>query len=228
MKRFLILSACLAFLFSSSSSATNLDFIKAVKPLQRIDFITPDGEVIYKNTCTAVQINQIDHIWLTAAHCVLENTLTEEGYEITIGERFIGTQIMSVAAPVVVIEIDSEKDLAVLQASSFWYPFEANFGKKPKLGQEIFIAGHPFGYLGVFLTRGWISSLKADLGWSSPFMVFQVPAAPGSSGSPVFNTKGEVVSILQIGWSRDFSPMTAGALWEDVRVIAGKYFSQSE
>src|SRR3990167_4002791 len=163
MKRLLILSACLFLLTSSPSSAVNLDFIKAVRPLQKVDRSNPNGETVYRNTCTAVQINKIDHIWLTAAHCVLDEVYGEEGPEITLGTRFIGTQVMSVAAPVVIIEVDTDKDLAVLQAPSFYYPFSVKFGREPKLGQEIFIAGHPFGYKDIFLVRGWVANTKADV-----------------------------------------------------------------
>jgi S1-C subfamily serine protease len=143
---------------------------------------------------------------------------------VDIGKRFLGTGIMGVSVPVVILVVDEEKDLAVFQTPDFSAP-GVKLGKAPKVGADILVAGHPFGYPDVFLTRGWVASLAAELDpGRRRKMIFDVAGAPGNSGSPVFNKGGQLVSILQIGWSRSFSPVTGGALWMDVKTIAGGYF----
>jgi hypothetical protein len=207
------------------SNAVKLDFLGSVRPLTIFESVDEEGIAVYRNICTAVSINEIEHIWLTAAHCVLTEVEGEMGIEMGLRQVFIGTGIMSISAPATVLEVNGDTDLAVLQTPDF-YVVGVKFGKQPKMGQEILVAGHPFGYPDIFLTRGYIANPSAllDPGYRRK-MIFDVAGAPGNSGSPVFNTRGELVSILQIGWSRSFSPVTGGALWGDVKVITAKYWA---
>lgn len=55
-------------------------------------------------------------------------------------------------------------------------------------------------------------------------MIFDVAAAPGNSGSPVMNLDGEIVSVLQIGWSRSFSPVSGGATYANLLWFS-RYFT---
>ena len=63
----------------------------------------------------------------------------------------------------------------------------------PRVGEDILVLGNPMG-LEQTLTRGIISSLRRKVGEDD---IIQIDAAisPGSSGSPVLNTRGEVIGI---------------------------------
>ena len=52
-----------------------------------------------------------------------------------------------------------------------------------------------------------------------PTIMLLPAAAPGNSGSPVMSTKGEVVSVLQMGWSRSFTPVTGGATYTNLKWV---------
>lgn len=62
-----------------------------------------------------------------------------------------------------------------------------------KMGETVFIIGNPFGNEG-FYSKGAIVRIRAD-----GYLYFDAPVAPGSSGSPVLNVKGEVVGIETTG-----------------------------
>jgi hypothetical protein len=149
------------------------------------------------NVCTVSSINRKAHYWITAAHCVTD--IGPEG-------RYISEQ------PIEVIAADSQDDIAIVQSPAF-ARVDLKLGKAPQWNQDLYVAGHPFGYEGLFVTRGYVSNLSTNLGNDLFFMVFDVAGAPGNSGSPVMTLKGEVVSILQIGWGRSFSPITGGATY---------------
>lgn len=83
-------------------------------------------------------------LWLTAAHCIAD--IGGEG-------RYIN------GFPVEIIEADFPNDIAVLRLPDYTagreLPMQAS---PPRFGQEIVIAGHPFGYGDIFLMRGYVAN----------------------------------------------------------------------
>lgn len=196
-------------------------YLDAVRPVQ---YLTNNGQAL-ANGCTASSINRQERLWLTAAHCVAE------------GEMFIEAQ------PATVVEMNEETDIAIIKVEGYFPGGELTLSpSSPNYMTDIIVIGHPFGYDDVFITRGYVSNLKALLSsddnvfflqpgfpkkLNNPFsgyMIFNVAAAPGNSGSPVINLKNEIVSVLQIGWGQGFSPVSGGAVYEDVKWFA-RYFS---
>lgn len=180
-------------------------YLAAIRPVQYLG----EGGQSLRNGCTASSINRDEHLWITAFHCVAE------------GEMFIQ------ASPAFLVEGDKTTDIAVISVPNYTAGGQiplATVG--PKWLEHIIIAGHPFGYEDIFVTQGWVANPKAFVDGIEgvAFMVFNVAAAPGNSGSPVLNLKGEMVSILQIGWSRDFSPVSAGAPFANLEWYK-RYFS---
>lgn len=171
-------------------------YLLAVEPLQQ----SINGGNAMENICTASSINIEDHYWITAAHCV--DGMGPEG-------RFIN------GAPIEVVEINIGTDIAVFRVPTYIASGQLPLGPAPKWEQEIMIVGHPLGYDAVFVTRGWIANPNGLIE-GLPYMIFNIPAAPGNSGSPVINLAGEIVSVLQIGWSRGFSPVSGGAIYDNL------------
>ena len=72
----------------------------------------------------------------------------------------------------------------------------------PNVGESIVVIGAPRGYSHT-LTDGMLSAI--DRGQNGEYIQISAPISPGSSGSPVFNDKGEVVGIVTFTDARNFN-----------------------
>ena len=93
--------------------------------------------------------------------------------------------------------MDFEKDLAILKITdkdfkSFEIPYAIKRSNL-NLGQEIFTLGYPRN--DIVYTTGYLSARSGYDGDTSAVQL-SLPANPGNSGGPVFNTNGDVVGIL--------------------------------
>jgi S1-C subfamily serine protease len=96
---------------------------------------------------------------------------------------------------------DPENDIAVLVAErgpEVIVP--AVFGGGPRVGDEAYAVGHPFGYIDS-LTSGVISGLErtaeANDGKSLRGLIqFDAAVNPGNSGGPLLNRGGQVIGIV--------------------------------
>ena len=201
-------------------------YLDAIKPIQvqqanaseeflvhlyRQGWEPAEGEE-YINICTAGSINREQHLWLTAAHCVRD--IGPEG-------RYINQ------LPLTLVDVQFELDVAVVKVDGFTAKELLMQITPPRWGQELLVAGHPFGYPDIFVTRGTIANPLVVLS-NKRFMIFDVAGAPGNSGSPVLNLKGEMVSVLQIGWGRDFSPVTGGAPYVTLLTLAHHFTPRTD
>lgn len=158
----------------------------------------------YENICTMTAIRH-DGVYLTAAHCVA--AVGAEG-------RYVDEQPLTVVfanfvTDVALVKAEHVVPKAVLEVSFEDVTFE----------QEVTIAGHPFGYKDLFVTKGWVSNPRATNIGPVPFMLFNCTVAPGNSGSAVLNADGQIISILQIGWGRTFSPVSGGITTDNFEAI---------
>lgn len=223
---FLCLMASLAIGCAKNPPVVNIlrpQFLDAIKPIQikkdAIDEATLikfktlnwhglEGEGEFLNICTASSINREEHYWLTAAHCV--SGIGPEG-------RYVGGQ------PIEVVELKVKEDLAVFRVLGLTARELRMQRSNPFFGQEVIVAGHPFGYPDIFVTRGYIANPKVLID-GTHYMIYDAAGAPGNSGSPVMNLNGEILSVLQIGWSRSFSPVGGGAPYENLKWFE-RYFT---
>lgn len=101
-----------------------------------------------------------------------------------------------------IVGVDERSDLAVLKI-----PAEslsaAPLGDSGLLsvGDEVAVVGSPLGEQNFLMTFGRVNALNRLIStdkYSIPVNTFQIDAAvsPGSSGSPVYNSRGEVVGVL--------------------------------
>ena len=174
--------------------------LAAVRPIQAIALGRAGPALV--NICTTTAIN--DHLWLTAEHCV---GLGE-------GIRYIsGDEVR-------VIMRDVPNDLAILHTPRTTAPAIALASTAPTYDTRIRVVGHPFGFPDALAVLGTVahpaSQFTLTPDYARPFMFLNVTGAPGNSGSGVFNTKGELVSVVQIGFCdrTSFCSMMAGVTWD--------------
>lgn len=201
-------------------------YLSSIEPVQ---YLIEGGQGL-RNGCTASSINRAEQLWITAAHC------------------WVPDQTYIHASPAELVEGYSDIDVAVLKVPGYTSGGELyRSDKRPNFETPITIAGHPFGYQDVFVTKGWIANPSAMLSEATSgykyliklprlsetvqayngFMLFNTTAAPGNSGSPVLDANGDVVSILQIGWGRTFSPVSGGATYEALKWF-DRYFAKKQ
>ena len=196
----------IALLVTPASIDARPSVLAAVKP------ITLNG----RNGCTATSINQQLHLWLTAAHCVIDFETGESH-----GELAIMGDVFSV------VELDVDHDIAIVKTPNVSAPALklAKEGPRVCLGVDdkmckVQMTGHPFGMPYALTVQGTV----AYLGFKFPdydqlFTVFNMVAAPGNSGSAVLNYRLEIVAVLQIVVipnGRGWTTMSGGSEFEDL------------
>lgn len=106
-----------------------------------------------------------------------------------------------------VLSLDRARDLAILRpAKSPPKMLPVKSDHSPREGDKVAVIGSPLGFEGT-LSDGIVSALREDNGVS--FIQITAAISPGSSGSPVVNSQGEVVGIatmiFQGGQSLNFA-----------------------
>jgi serine protease Do len=92
---------------------------------------------------------------------------------------------------------DPDVDLALLSIEATDLIPLAPAPSSPRVGEMVFAFGHPWGQRNT-VTRGIVSALVSAQnrrGDKLPVLRSDVPLAPGNSGGPLVNAKGEVVGI---------------------------------
>jgi len=92
---------------------------------------------------------------------------------------------------------DPDVDLALLSIEALGLTPLAPASVAPRVGEMVFAFGHPWGQRNT-VTRGIISALVSAQnrrGEKLPVLRSDVPLAPGNSGGPLVNARGEVVGI---------------------------------
>jgi serine protease Do len=92
---------------------------------------------------------------------------------------------------------DPDVDLALLSIDATGLTPLSTAPASPRVGEMVFAFGHPWGQRNT-VTRGIVSALvtaQNRRGEKLPVVRSDVPLAPGNSGGPLVNAKGEVVGI---------------------------------
>lgn len=92
-----------------------------------------------------------------------------------------------------IIAIDSDNDLCLLAADKYLGPGLRMQNGDPKLHTKVYNMASPYGLgtsLAVPVFDGYYSGQVADK------TIYSIPAAPGSSGSPILNDKNEIITII--------------------------------
>lgn len=165
-------------------------------------------------SCTAFSINQEARFWATAAHCV-----GEVGFQV---DKATGTATPAVGLYGLIfcghradlVFVDFEHDIAVFQAFCSAPAIEK--GEQPVAdpihpneSTKVKVYGYGWGDAVPMTFTGVVSHLN-----NHGYMLFDMRALPGHSGSPVLDEENKVISILQVGTNGVSGGATYQALHE--------------
>lgn len=115
-----------------------------------------------------------------------------------------------------VVNYDADRDIAVLQLPISSIK-SVNLGDSNKIadGDDIVVISNPLG-LENSVTIGVISATNRIINNKS-WIQFSAPVSPGSSGGPIFNSKGEVIGVVTMGLKGLESSLNFGVPVNDVK-----------
>ena len=88
-----------------------------------------------------------------------------------------------------------ENDLAILLVDGFEKPLSIT-DVLPRVGDTVYVNGNPKGLTGTF-SSGIVSAIRGEA--DTTRIQITAPISPGSSGSPVMNSRGEVIGVASSG-----------------------------
>lgn len=140
-----------------------------------------------------------DSFILTANHCMAPFEVKSADGKISYKPINISTSFGWKAKCLgTVVKTDEKSDLAAITVSNCYLPttYALVSPTYPKLGDTVFVVGHPAGARYV-MTKGMVGRTKI-MGNEErgPRMLVTAQAAPGNSGGPVFNKRGQIVGIV--------------------------------
>ena len=112
---------------------------------------------------------------------------------------------------------DPDVDLALLSIDATDLTALKPASVSPRVGEMVFAFGHPWGQRNT-VTRGIVSALVSAQnrrGDTLPVVRSDAPLAPGNSGGPLVNAKGEVVGINAMIIGGDQSVSIAASVAKD-------------
>ena len=93
-----------------------------------------------------------------------------------------------------VTALDENHDLAILQVSSSGVqPLPLGDSDTVEIGDTVYVAGNPKGFLEGTFSDGIISGVRGSVG--AKRLQMTAPISPGSSGGPVLNDNGKVIGV---------------------------------
>ena len=114
----------------------------------------------------------------------------------------------------IALYVDLDTDVCIVESKGTWGDAVEIAEEMPRHGERVFNIAAPFGIYSpqmVLLFEGYYSG--TDMGGNE---FFTIPCRPGSSGSPVFNSDGELISIIHSASPR-FENLGLGSRLEIVR-----------
>src|ERR1700722_4182240 len=93
-----------------------------------------------------------------------------------------------------VLEIDKRKDIALIEIKGFGLPYlKLGRSQDVEVGETVYSLSNPLGVFQNTLSQGIVSGIRPGDGYK--YFQVSAPISHGSSGGPIFNSKGEVIGI---------------------------------
>lgn len=128
-------------------------------------------------------VRKIDERW----YIITNNHVIEGANEIFVRFSHGHEKIYSVS----LAGRDPAADIALLEAPILPRGVgSVAFGNKPRIGEEIYALGYPYGMRSV--TLGFVNALST---WALFYFLTQTPVNPGNSGGPLFNAQHEMIGL---------------------------------
>ena len=124
-----------------------------------------------------------------------------------------------------VVHYDHHHDMCILKSKGVWGQAITVASHMPERGDRVLNLAAPYGIYSpkMVLTFEGFYSGTDHLGNE----IYTIPAAPGSSGSPIFNEKGELISIIHSAAYR-FENIAIGCKLENLREFIESYVSRKQ
>jgi S1-C subfamily serine protease len=123
----------------------------------------------------------------------------------TLGDLITNAHVIDSCASIVangvrlrVLHVDRRNDLALLRHPEVAAPVPLRGGRSIRPGEPVVVLGYPRAGLvtsQATVTTGTVSAL-AGVGDDTRFIQMSAPVQPGSSGGPVFDSRGSVVAVV--------------------------------
>ncbi len=114
-------------------------------------------------------------------------------------------------------EISPHADLAIIEIEAEDLPV-VPLGSSPGVqGQDLLVIGNPLQFVRI-ANKGELVGFSENPGREIPYLVIRAAIYPGSSGSPVFDERGEVVGVV-FATLRNTHPSEVKGLAVDVREV---------
>ena len=223
MKRAILIPLLSAMLLLSGCAFTNL-FTKNLLDQRRHSFtgltkmiFSPEKQMVGMSTASGAVIghNGDKSYILTARHFCDE---TAKGYIDVIQAHT--QKLTSVNAEVVAKS--KKMDACILESKRLNVRAIKMANFKPEIGEKVYNLAAPQGLFGkdlVMLFEGFFSGVLAGDGLLNPDAdIYSLPANPGSSGSPVINSRGMLVGMVWAIHSR-FHHITLSVPFERLKIF---------
>lgn len=168
--------------------------------------------------CTTFSINERDHLWMTAHHCIVAGDGTPDS-PLQYNLPYIGWEKTTL------IKDFPEWDVAILRTEKASAP-ALHLSRVPVYEQDpVYIMGHGLGWESVTTFYGTVANLLWAPQDDHAYTVFQISCWPGHSGSPVLNgATNYVESVVQVGWR--VGAACAGIPLSDLQRETGSYWEK--
>jgi len=122
-----------------------------------------------------------------------------------------------------VLHADDIHDVCILRSDGVWGTPVRVAKEMPAQGEQVFNLAAPYGVYApnmVLTFQGYYSG--TDFFNNE---IFTIPTRPGSSGSPIFNSKGELISVIHSS-HRNFENIAIGCQLQNLKEIIDSYVSR--
>jgi len=209
--------------FTLIKVSTFSSVLKCEGPAAECEKITKDGDIrgAFKGSGLVIKHHNNESWILTAAHVCAPSgneTVTVNEIKLTLKPRYEIqlTDFYGNIHSATVVHTDKANDICLLKAPGEWGSIIKLSKTRPHYGEKVYNLAAPLSIFSpkmVLVFEGLYSG--TDLAGNE---LFTFPARPGSSGSVVFNSKGEVISMVHSA-ARRMENLALGCGYENLIVF---------